>query len=419
MEAPNETRKKQMKFTAIVVFGFIGLLVFGMWISDPNAGKPSPIEVAKEKAKEVSKSYTTPSSTITAEDAWVAKSEGELAALKAQQKLLMDEIERLRDSRPSNQPRQAVNQDDGLGGLTGSPSDITMPPAPLPQQQQQLPVQQMPQAMPAQSFSELPPPPPQSSGALPPPPQAGGAKGGKTIFNVSLDEGNASSKKSLKNIATNLPAGAFGTAVLLSGADAPTGGAAKSNPMPVLLRLMDNGKAPNFWESGIDNCHVTGAAYGEISSERVHIRPEKIICVLLNGDIIEEKISGYVTGEDGKAGMRGRLVERQGALLAKTLFAGIASGTANSINQQYQQVATSPLGQVSTVDPNRIFESGMSSGASSALNKLADYYLERANEMYPIIEIDANRIGELVVTNGVDMGKQFIGQTRQEAVDNE
>jgi conjugal transfer pilus assembly protein TraB len=254
---------------------------------------------------------------------------------------------------------------------------------------------------------------------LPPPPQAGGANGGKTIFNVSLDDSNAAAGKSLKNIATNLPAGAFGTAVLLSGADAPTGGAAKSNPMPVLLRLMDNGKAPNFWESGIDNCHVTGAAYGEISSERVHIRPEKIICVLLNGDIIEEKISGYVTGEDGKAGMRGRLVERQGALLAKTLFAGIASGTANSINQQYQQVSTSPLGQVATVDPNKVFESGMSSGASSALNKLADYYLERANEMYPIIEIDANRIGELVVTNGVEMGKQFIGQTRQEAVDNE
>lgn len=419
MEAPNETRKKQMKFTAIVVVGFIGLLVFGMWISDPNAGKPTPIEVAQEKAKEVSKSYTTPSSTITAEDAWVAKSEGELASLKAQQKLLMDEIERLRSSTPSNQPMKNLNQDDALGGLIGSPSDISMPPAPIPQQQQQLPVQQMPQAMPAQSFSELPPPPPQSSGALPPPPQAGGANSGKTIFNVSLDDGNSSSNKSLKNIATNLPAGAFGTAVLLSGADAPTGGAAKSNPMPVLLRLMDNGKAPNFWESGIDNCHVTGAAYGEISSERVHIRPEKIICVLLNGDIIEEKISGYVTGEDGKAGMRGRLVERQGALLAKTLFAGIASGTANSINQQYQQVATSPLGQVSTVDPNKIFEAGMSSGASSALNKLADYYLERANEMYPIIEIDANRIGELVVTNGVDMGKQFIGQTRQEAVDNE
>jgi hypothetical protein len=117
MDAPNETRKKQMKFTAIVVVGFIGLLVFGMWISDPNAGKPSPIEVAQEKAKEVSKSYTAPSSTITAEDAWVAKSEGELADLKAQQKLLMDEIERLRESTQSNQTRQPIKLMDWVGLL--------------------------------------------------------------------------------------------------------------------------------------------------------------------------------------------------------------------------------------------------------------------------------------------------------------
>jgi conjugal transfer pilus assembly protein TraB len=413
MDAPNETRKKQIKLTAGALIGFTGLLVFGMWISDPNAGKPTPIEVAREKAKEVSKRYDTPSSAISAEDAWVAKSESELTQLKAQQKLLLDEIQKLRDERsPGNRPQLSETVPAELSGEV-SPSDIGLPPAPLPRSQQQEP------APAQQTFTELPPPPMPSNGALPPPPTQATNKSGKTIFNVSLSDGSASGKKSSKNIATNLPSGSFATAVLLSGVDAPTGGAAKSNPMPVLLRLMDNGKAPNFWESGIDNCHVTGAAYGEISSERVHIRPEKISCVLINGDIIEEKITGYVTGEDGKAGMRGRLVERQGALLAKTLFAGIASGTANSINQQYQQVSTSPLGQVATIDPNRVAEAGLSSGASSALNKLADYYLERANEMYPIIEIDANRIGELVINSGVDMGRQFIGQTRQEAEENE
>lgn len=413
MDTPKETRKKQIKLTAGAVIGFTGLLVFGMWVSDPNAGKPTPIEVAREKAKEVSKRYDTPSSSISAEDAWVAKSEAELTELKMQQKLLLDEIKKLREERgPSNRSQQTESVTTELSTEV-SPSDIGLPPAPLPR------AQQPEQVQPAQTFTELPPPPMPSNGALPPPPVQGAAKQGKTIFNVSLSDANAGGKKSSKNIATNLPSGSFATAVLLSGVDAPTGGAAKSNPMPVLLRLMDNGKAPNFWESGIDNCHVTGAAYGEISSERVHIRPEKISCVLINGDIIEEKITGYVTGEDGKAGMRGRLVERQGALLAKTLFAGIASGTANSINQQYQQVSTSPLGQVATIDPNRVAEAGLSSGASSALNKLADYYLERANEMYPIIEIDANRIGELVINSGVDMGRQFIGQTRQEAEENE
>lgn len=425
MEAPNVVKQKQMKFVGILLGGFVGLLVLGMWLSDPNAGKPSPIEVAQERAKEVSKNYTEPSSAISAEDAWVAKSEEELATLRAEQKLLLEELKKMREEMNGKSGRDPLQ--DVMGGT--STSDIGMPPAPtigqLPQQQlaqpqvqpqvqQQLQQPQAQQGQP-QQFSELPPPPMPTTAGMPQQQVAG--QSGQSIFTVSLSDAANSGEKKSKNIASNLPAGSFATAVLLSGVDAPTGGAAKSNPMPVLIRLMDNGKAPNFWNSGVDNCHVTGAAYGEISSERVHIRPEKVTCVLVNGDIIEEKINGYVTGEDGKAGMRGRLVERQGAMLAKTLFAGIASGGANSINQQYQQVSTSPLGQVSTVDPNKVFEAGMSSGASSALNKLADYYLERANEMYPVIEIDANRIGELVITSGVDMGRNFIGQTREEAED--
>ncbi|MFX3849709.1 TraB/VirB10 family protein, partial [Streptococcus suis] len=85
---------------------------------------------------------------------------------------------------------------------------------------------------------------------------------------------------------------------------------------------------------------VTGAAHGDISSERAHIRLENMTCVLVSGEVIEEPIKGYVAGEDGKAGLRGRLVSKQGSLIAKSLLAGVASGIGSSISQQYQQVST-------------------------------------------------------------------------------
>jgi len=51
-------KKKQMM---IAVGGFaviIILMVFGMWLSDPNRSKPSPVETAREKSKEVKQDFT-------------------------------------------------------------------------------------------------------------------------------------------------------------------------------------------------------------------------------------------------------------------------------------------------------------------------------------------------------------------------
>ena len=62
----------------------------------------------------------------------------------------------------------------------------------------------------------------------------------------------------------------------------------------------------------IARCHVTGAGYGQLASERAHVRLERIACVLRSGDVIDTKIKGYVAGEDGKTGIRGRLVSKTG-----------------------------------------------------------------------------------------------------------
>ncbi|MCG6418409.1 hypothetical protein K6U51_10210, partial [Vibrio fluvialis] len=98
---------------------------------------------------------------------------------------------------------------------------------------------------------------------------------------------------------------------------------------------------------------------------------------------------------------------------AKSLLAGVASGIGSSISQQYQQVSTSALGNVTTIDPNKALESGLATGTSNALEKIADFYIARANETYPIIEVDANRIGEIILLGGTDFGKDLIGNTRE------
>ncbi|NUP85813.1 MAG: conjugal transfer protein TraB [Burkholderiaceae bacterium] len=192
----------------------------------------------------------------------------------------------------------------------------------------------------------------------------------------------------------------FTRAVLLGGLDAPTGGQSQSNPHPVLLRLEDNAMLPNRFRGQVRECLVIGAGYGDLSSERAYIRTERLSCVRHDGTAIEVKIKGSVFGEDGKVGVRGRLVSKQGQVLANALIAGVVGGIGSGIQGRYTQNSSSALGNVSTVDPNHAMEAGMGQGVGKALDRLAQYYISLAEKMFPIVEVDAGRVVDVVLTEG-------------------
>ncbi len=267
----------------------------------------------------------------------------------------------------------------------------------------------------------LPPPPPPRPGQISTLASPAGAAVGSGpvapsgIVSVSLSDGSA--MKAAKTAAGTskaanapardsrryIPSGAFTRAILLGGLDAPTGGQAQRNPQPVLLRLVDNAVLPNHFRSKIKECFVVGAGYGDVSSERAYIRTESLSCVTRDGTAIDVPIKGYVAGEDGKAGMRGRLVSKQGQLLANALLAGVASGIGHAFQQSSTTLSVSPLGTTGTVDPGKQFEAGFGSGVGRALDRLAQYYISLAEKVFPVIEVDAGRTVDVVVTQGISL----------------
>lgn len=198
-----------------------------------------------------------------------------------------------------------------------------------------------------------------------------------------------------------LPAGMFGQAVLLSGLDAPTGGQAQSNPHPVLLQLLDLAVLPNRYRYDWAQCLITGAGYGDLSSERGYIRTESLSCVSRDGKVLDVPIKGYIVGEDGKAGMRGRLVSKQGQVLGNALLAGVVAGIGTGLERSSSIQSVSPLGSTSTIKPGQEFQSGIGAGVGRALDRLANYYIQLAEKMFPVIEIDAARVVDVVLTQGV------------------
>ncbi|HBX5762658.1 TPA: conjugal transfer protein TrbI [Klebsiella pneumoniae] len=206
---------------------------------------------------------------------------------------------------------------------------------------------------------------------------------------------------------TYLPATSIMSGVFISGMDAPTAQNARNDPYPALIRIKKDAILPNRFRSDIRECGLLAAGFGDLSSERAYFRSEVITCIREDGAVFEAKIDSYAVGEDGKAGVRGRLVTKQGQYLAKALTAGFLQAASqlfsvqsiptinvnrdgNSSSSPYQQVMSSQAMQGAAI-----------AGVGGALNRLADFYMKMAGDLFPVIEIDPARSVDFIVQKGV------------------
>jgi len=224
--------------------------------------------------------------------------------------------------------------------------------------------------------------------------------------NTAADKSADRESKPVQTSENYLPAGTFMRAVLLAGLDAPTGGQAQNNPHPVLLRVIDPAQLPNQYLANMKDCVLTANGYGDISSERAYVRMDRLSCIDTKGGAIDVAIKGYVAGEDGKAGMRGRLVTKQGQALANAFLAGIGSGIGQAFQQSASTTSVSPLGSTTTVTDGKELQAGVSSGIGSAMQQLSKYYIKLAEQIFPVIEVDGGRVVDVILTRGMSIERQ-------------
>lgn len=222
-----------------------------------------------------------------------------------------------------------------------------------------------------------------------------------------------------------LPTGSFMKVVLLNGIDAPTSGGAQSEPYPVLMSILDIATLPNRFRMDMRECFLIGAGYGNISDERAYIRTERLSCVRKNGEVADFDLTGHVIGEDGKLGMRGRLVSKQGQQIAMSIFAGTLGGLGNALKPTGTvklDISDSTTTSVQRNDIGEVAASASLGGAGSALERVAQHYLKMAERMFPVIEVDAGRSVEIVILKGrslaqADQQKNDVTEQRSNAND--
>ncbi|GLW61537.1 conjugal transfer protein TraB [Hydrogenophilus thermoluteolus] len=376
-------RLQSPKAKQYLVLGTIGTVFLGLVFGSVAIWENQPSIIPQGGNEDLpTKNIAAPGAQVDPRDVWMAQSSQQLRQMEATIEALKQKLEEV--ERKSEQQKQAAQE--------SQPQSLLPPLPPLPPMNPPQPEKatETPAATGKVDLPPLPPPQPREPGIA--------------VFEVSQAATAATQEEAEQKGKVYIPSGSFMRAVLLGGLDAPTGGQAQQNPWPVLMRVHDNAFLPNRYRAKVKECFMLGSGYGDISSERAYIRLESISCVLNDGEVVDTAAKGYVVGEDGKAGMRGRLVSKQGQVLANALMTGIISGIGQGFQQSAMSYSTSALGTVGTVDTGKEFQAGIGAGIGRALDRLSQYYITLAEKMFPIIEVDAGRVVDVVLTKGVTLG---------------
>jgi conjugal transfer pilus assembly protein TraB len=226
----------------------------------------------------------------------------------------------------------------------------------------------------------------------------------KTAPEKHLKSWEGAEKKEGKHVSFEIPAGTVVKAVLVSGADCSVAVQKPTGPNMVLLRPLDNGNLPRNVRVPLKGSIIIGNAIGDISSERVYIRAERMSLIERGGSFAETELSAYVSGEDGREGMRGIVVDRSGQIVARAAFAaflqGVGSGAEAALN-------TKAFENLADKHPHvEGLRYGPIQGSTAALNKMTDYYIKRAEQLQPAIQIAAGRVVDIVFTKTVKIGEK-------------
>jgi conjugal transfer pilus assembly protein TraB len=393
----------------IIGVGAIGFIVMA---SSFFGQKPAPVQRVVKDAPSVSvnPNNATPKEWISVAGEQLRRTEHEIAELKAKNERLAQSVEALKNDKEKGPLRVPI----------ALPSNVVAPPLP----NGQAPTIQAPVNAPP-----APPMPPAGTPAMTPPPMgvppamANDMPGGMPsvaqeprIFKpeakavatataaADADAVKAKVKYTKNPYSGFLPAGAFAPVALLNGLDAGTSQATQANPLPVLMTITDHASLPGNAKYSVKSCFVLGTGYGDLSAERVYVRYSRMSCVDKRDRLVlSADVTGYLVDSDGKIGLRGKVVDRQGAKLGKAVLAGFAQGLSGAFGQAQGVMTTTAVGATTAIGGDAAIRAAGLNGAQSAAQQLAQFYLKEAQAIFPVITIDAGRNGTIVFTDNASL----------------
>ncbi len=186
---------------------------------------------------------------------------------------------------------------------------------------------------------------------------------------------------------------------LLTGMDAMTIEGSSNTPEPMMIRVQAPAVLPNEVKANLKGCFVIAEGYGNLATHRVDARLKSLSCIdLEGGSVIYEKIKGYVQDADGKRGIKGQIVHRAGALLARSMIAGAFEGIGEAVKVSSQTTSISALGETNSTPSGNLSKAALGGGISAGAKDVRSLFLQLARQSSPVVEIGAAKKISVIIT---------------------
>jgi len=209
-----------------------------------------------------------------------------------------------------------------------------------------------------------------------------------------------------RSIHDYIPAGSYITGYTISGIAASTAlNAPNENSIPVVIKITDSGNLKKF-NTDVKTCQIIGSSYGDLSSERVVVRAEQLICIDPKTDLVTTThIVGNIHGSDGMNGIKGKVISTSKKHITNAMLGSLIGGLVGAAKGQDGLNITSLGAATKSKGFGDLLKDGGTSGASNAAERIASYYLKMAESMSPILVVPGGVKVNVIFMKGVYFGE--------------
>lgn len=172
---------------------------------------------------------------------------------------------------------------------------------------------------------------------------------------------------------------------LLTGVNAPVDG----TPYPVVFKLNGPITGPDGSSLELGEARIVAAAQGSETDGRVLYRLTDLAIRHPDGRRSIAKVDGWIVGEDGIRGMRGKLIDKLGRLIAATAGVSFAAALGERVDTKAQAI-TINNSDGAKIDSNDS-EAATASALTDASNRLGQILIDRYEKLVPVVEVLSGR----------------------------
>ncbi len=199
---------------------------------------------------------------------------------------------------------------------------------------------------------------------------------------------------------------------LLTGVAAPVDG----TPYPVMFKLLGPVSGPDGSALDLGEGRIVAAAQGSETDGRVVYRLTDLAFRNNDGRRSVVKVDGWVVGEDGIRGMRGKVIDKLGQVILATMAYSGAAATGDAVLRRYQNnfntfnsflgVAPGDRRRSGAVDLS-LNQNDLDLAAASALTdggiRVTQLLLDKYEKMVPVVEVNSGRDVVAVFSRGAEV----------------